>query len=175
MAVVGEFIRSNTETDLELSVTLAASPAAVWKAWSTPELLRRWWAPQPWETPFCEMDMRAGGAFRVVMRGPDGTECDGGGLFVDVQPGRRIVFTDALTPDFRPSEEPFFSAVVVIEPAGDAGAETTEGGTRYTARVLHKNAEDRERHEEMGFFDGWAACIAQLADVAAEIDARPRP
>lgn len=167
MSIIGDFSRASTETDLELSVVLSASAAAVWKAWATASLLQRWWAPKPWETPVCEIDLRPGGLFRTVMRGPDGNTFDCGGAFIVAEPERRIVFTDALTADLRPAAEPFFTAVVTIGPT--AGGPTA-GGTRYTARTLHKNAENRQKHEDMGFFDGWTACIRQLAEVAAELD-----
>ncbi len=132
-----------------------APPEKVWQAWSTPEILVQWWAPQPWSTPICEMDMRAGGKFRTVMKGPNGEEFDNTGVFLEVVPGRRIVTTDAFRPGWIPAG-PFMVAVVTIEPV--------EGGkTRYTATAMHWTAETREQHEKMGFHEGWGKVADQLA------------
>lgn len=69
----------------------------------------------------------------------------------------RLVFTDALLPGFGPALEPFFTAEITIEPV--------EGGTRYRARAMHRDAEGRDRHEAMGFHDGWGTCFDQLVEL----------
>lgn len=159
MATTPDPVNQTTKLDLLLSRTLAASPAAVWKAWTTPDLLRIWWTPPPFTTPECEMDLRPGGLFRALMRGPDGTEHTHKGVFLDVVDQRRLAFTDALEADYRPTGGGFMTAIITFE--------AVAGGTRYTARVLHKDEADRERHEQMGFFDGWGTATRQLEAVAA--------
>jgi uncharacterized protein YndB with AHSA1/START domain len=67
---------------------------AVFDAWTNPEVIRRFWHAGPdWETPVAEVDLRVGGAVRVVMRTPDGTEYGGGGEFTEIVPPRRLAFT----------------------------------------------------------------------------------
>lgn len=155
----------NTETDgrldLVISRVIDVPRALVWKAWTEPEHLKKWWAPAPITTPECEMDVRPGGKFRTLMRGPDGAEYPGNGCFLEVVPLERITFTDALEAGFRPAEQSFFTAVITFE--------DHEGGTRYTARAMHKNDADREKHEKMGFYEGWGTNIKQLAAVAATL------
>lgn len=80
---------------LRMERTFAASAQRVFDAWTSPEVLRRWWhAEHDWETSVAEVDLRVGGALRVVMRNPrDGAEYGGGGQYLEIDPPRRLVFT----------------------------------------------------------------------------------
>jgi uncharacterized protein YndB with AHSA1/START domain len=150
----------NTTPVLELTLTrlIDVSRALVWQAWTTPEYLQQWWAPKPFITPECEMDLRPGGRFRTLMRGPNGEEYDNQGCFIEVVEHTRIVFTDTLLAGFFPAPNPFFTAIITMA--------DEDGKTRYTARALHKNDEDRLKHEQMGFHEGWGTCLDQLVVVA---------
>jgi uncharacterized protein YndB with AHSA1/START domain len=83
-----------TET-LRIERTFAAPADVVFDAWTSVEVLKRWWhAETDWETPFAEVNLRVGGAIRVTMRNPaDGTEYGGGGEYTTVDRPRRLVFT----------------------------------------------------------------------------------
>jgi uncharacterized protein YndB with AHSA1/START domain len=142
------------DTTLTLSRVIPVPRSLVWKAWTTPEHLKQWWAPKPITTPVCEMDVRPGGRFRTVMLAPDGAEYPTGGCFLEVVENTRLAFTDTLEPGFKPALNPFFTAIITFEDA--------EGGTAYTARALHKDLVDRKKHEEMGFHEGWGICLDQL-------------
>ncbi|SLN34574.1 SRPBCC family protein [Oceanibacterium hippocampi] len=152
--------------DLVLSREIDVPRALVWKAWTEPEHLVRWFAPKPFTTAECEVDLRPGGRFRTVMKAPDGAEFGGDGCILEVVPERRLVFTDTLLPGFRPSPEPFFTAIVEMEDSA--------GGTRYTATALHKDDADRERHEAMGFHDGWSTCLDQLVALVRDMQEGPK-
>jgi uncharacterized protein YndB with AHSA1/START domain len=79
---------------LRIERTFDAPARAVFDAWMTPEVLRRWWPAGPgWETPVAEVDPRVGGALRLVMRNPEGEEFGGRGEYVEISPPRRFVFT----------------------------------------------------------------------------------
>lgn len=145
--------------DLVLTREIAAAPAAVYRAWTEPELLMKWFAPLPWTTARAEMDVRPGGASLIVMRSPEGAEFPSPGQFLEVVPGERLVFTNAYTGDWVPSQKPFMTVVVTFEGL-DGGART-----KYTARVRHWTVEDREQHEAMGFHQGWVVCAEQLAEM----------
>jgi uncharacterized protein YndB with AHSA1/START domain len=74
--------------------TFNASAEAVFEAWTSAELLRRWWpAGSDWETPVAEVDVRVGGRLRLVMRSPDGDQFGGSGEYREVIPFERLVFT----------------------------------------------------------------------------------
>jgi uncharacterized protein YndB with AHSA1/START domain len=146
------------ETDLVLERRVPVPPRLVWKAWTEPEHLKQWFCPRPWRTTECEIDLRPGGAFRTVMEGPNGERFDNTGCFLEIVPERKLVFTDALGPGFRPNKEPFFTAIVLIEPDGD--------GAKYTAIALHADGAARKKHADMGFHDGWGKALDQLVEVA---------
>ncbi|WP_299844323.1 SRPBCC family protein [uncultured Paracoccus sp.] len=143
--------------DLMISRRINATPEKIWRAWTTPDLLKQWFAPKPVEVTKAEIDPRPGGACNIVMRLPDGTEMENPGCVLVAEPHHKLVFTDGLGPDFRPTGGGFMTAIILMEADGE--------GTRYSARVLHKDEADRKRHEEMGFAEGWGQCLDQLAEL----------
>lgn len=149
--------------DLVLERYMAVPTELVWRAWTEPEHLKVWFVPAPWSVARCTLDLRPGGEFHTVMRSPEGEEMDeGAGCILEVVPNRRLAWTSALGPAFRPliagPEGLPFSAVITMEPRGD--------GTDYRALVRHADPAARERHEEMGFHDGWGAMHDQLVAYA---------
>jgi uncharacterized protein YndB with AHSA1/START domain len=151
----GKTTPSTEDRDLVLTRVIDAPPEKVYKAWTDPTQLTRWFAPAPWTTSRAEMDVRPGGSSLVVLKGPDGSEFPNRGVYLEVIPNKRIVFTDAYTEAWEPSRKPFMTGILTFEDLG--------GKTRYTARVRHWTVEDREAHEKMGFHQGWAICAEQLA------------
>jgi uncharacterized protein YndB with AHSA1/START domain len=141
--------------DLVLTRVIDAAPEKVFQAWTDPALLKQWFAPLPWTTPVVEIDVRPGGANLMVMRGPDGNEFPNRGVYLEVVKNQRLVFTDAFTSAWRPSDKPFMTVELSFE--------DLDGKTKYTARVHHWNEADREAHEKMGFHEGWSLCTEQLA------------
>ena len=148
----------------EMSFTrLLDAPAdKLFRCWTTPELIKQWFAPQPWTTPSAVMDVRPGGASTITMKSPEGQEMPNPGQFLDVVPNRKLVFTDAFTGDWTPKDgAPFMVATISFEPEGDK--------TRYTATVRHWSEADRAKHEQMGFHQGWGLCADQLEALAKSI------
>jgi uncharacterized protein YndB with AHSA1/START domain len=80
---------------LRIERTFDAPPHDVFDAWTSVEVLKRWWhAEHDWETPFAEVDLRVGGVIRVTMRNPDdGKEYGGGGEYTMIDRPRRLAFT----------------------------------------------------------------------------------
>lgn len=148
----------NPELDLVLERIVDITPAEVWAAWTQPEHVIHWFTPAPWTTPEAEIDLRPGGAFRTVMRSPDGELTDNSGCFLEVVEHRRLVWTAALGPGYRPNDFTAlgfpFTAELTLEPV--------DGGCRYVARVMHAIAEHSSAHAEMGFLAGWGAALDQL-------------
>lgn len=141
--------------DLVISRLLKAPRAALWRAWTEPERLKEWWCPRPWVTEVRAFELRPGGAFHTFMSGPDGGTSDNPGCFLEIVPGERIVSTSMLLGGWRPAT-PWMAMTAVITFADEAG------GTRYTATAMHPDAATRDKHAEMGFFEGWNLCIDQL-------------
>ena len=147
-------LKPNPKLDLVLERVVDVPRELVWAAWTQPEHIKKWFTPAPWTTTDCEVDLRPGGIFRTTMRSPEGKEFPNIGCYLEVVPNERLVFTDALLPGYRPSEEPFFTGIITLEPHGT--------GTRYTAIAKHRDEAGRKRHEEMGFHDGWGKALDQL-------------
>lgn len=143
--------------DLVLERVVDLPPSLVWKAWTTPEHLKQWFCPKPWQTVECQIDLRPGGMFRTVMRSPEGVDMvPGEGCYLEIVENERLVWTDALKPGYRPSGEPFFTGMILLEPHGS--------GTKYTAIAIHKDEESAKKHAEMGFHQGWGICLDQLVE-----------
>ena len=151
------------KTDLVLERVVDVAPELVWKAWTMPEYLKQWFTPAPWKTVGCEIDLKPGGKFHTVMESPEGQQFPNTGCYLEVVPNRRLTWTGALLPGFRPANHgpdvPFvFTAIIEIEPHG--------AGTKYTATTLHSTEEGRSKHEAMGFHHGWGAALDQLVALA---------
>src|SRR3569833_3957899 len=89
--------------DLVLERVVDVPRELVWKAWTTPDHLKKWFTPRPWTTPECEIYLRPGGIFRMVMRGPEGEQHTNLGCYLEVVENERLVWTNALLPGFRPA------------------------------------------------------------------------
>lgn len=150
-----------SDRELVLTRLIDAPREKLFRAWTEPELMKQWFTPRPWTTPVIEVDLRPGGSNLIVMRGPDGTEFPNRGVYLEIVKNERLVFTDAYTKAWEPSEKPFFTGIITFEDEG--------GKTRYTARAVHWTVADREAHEKMGFHEGWGLCADQLAELVAKI------
>lgn len=137
---------------------LDAPPEKAWRAYTEPSLLEKWFCPKPWYITDAIIELRVGGRFNFVMHGPDGEVVPNAGVVLEVVPGRRLVTTDALTPDFRPTGEPFMVASVEMLP-------TADGKTEYVAIARHWTEAALKQHEAMGFHEGWGAAADQLAEL----------
>jgi uncharacterized protein YndB with AHSA1/START domain len=152
---------ADLDRDLLLTRLIKAPRHSVYRAWTEPELLKKWFAPAPFTTPVAELDVRPGGSNFIVMRAPDGTDMPNRGVYLEVVPDVRLVFTDAFTEAWAPSAKPFMTVILTFEDEA--------GQTRYTARVRHWSAEDKASHEAMGFHQGWGQCADQMEAVVAEL------
>jgi uncharacterized protein YndB with AHSA1/START domain len=151
----------SADRELVLTRLINAPREKVYRAWTDPEILKKWFAPLPYTTPVAELDVRPGGANLILMRGPDGKDMPNRGVYLEVVPNERLVFTDAYVRAWEPSEKPFMTVILTFEDEG--------GKTRYTARVRHWTVADREALEKMGFHGGWGLCTDQLAALVAKI------
>lgn len=151
--------KPDPKLDLVLERVVDVKPELIWRAWTEPRHLMKWFTPKPWETIACEIDLRPGGLFSSTMRSPQGEVMPrNDGCILEVVPHRRLVFTDALGPGYRPNPGSFMTAFVLLEPHGS--------GTKYTAIAKHADEEKRKQHEDMGFHSGWGAALDQLVTYA---------
>jgi uncharacterized protein YndB with AHSA1/START domain len=139
---------------LQMERTYEAPADKVFDAWTSEEVMRRWWHADPtWETPVAEVDLRVGGAVRVVMRNPhSGDEYGGGGFYTEVDRPRRLAFTWVWDGD---------DTRQLIE------LEFDESDGRTTVRFTHRDlwSEEAVRSHE----DGWGKAFDNLARTLAEV------
>jgi uncharacterized protein YndB with AHSA1/START domain len=147
--------------DLAFERVVDIPPALVWAAWTTEEHLKHWFTPAPWRTVDCRIDLRPGGLFHTVMLSPEGQEFPGDGCYLEIVPERKLVWTNALLPGYRPARAPAdagadfkFTAVITLAAQG--------AGTRYSALVIHGDEDACARHQAMGFEQGWGKALDQL-------------
>lgn len=161
--------RTDDRLDLTLTRTIDAPRALIWQVWTDPEHVKKWWAPRPWTTVACELDLRPGGIFRTVMRSPEGQDHPNDGCFLELVKNEKMVWTTALEPGYRPavgetgqgcSDMPFTAILTLEEHAGK---------TKYFVRVLHRDEADRRKHEDMGFNLGWNQCLDQLIELVSRL------
>jgi uncharacterized protein YndB with AHSA1/START domain len=153
----------NPELDLGLERIIRAPRTTVWSAWSDPAQLEQWWLPTPSRCRVEHLELRSGGAF-VTRMSDDGDEfvphLDA--CFLAVDELERIVFTNAVDSAWRPaSPDPVaMTATITLADHPD--------GTDYRIVVRHGDPDARDRHDKLGFAEGWGTVVAQLARFAEE-------
>jgi uncharacterized protein YndB with AHSA1/START domain len=86
--------KATASKEITLIRVLNAPRVRVFKAWTDPKELAQWWGPKDFSNPVCEVDLKPGGALRIVMRAPDGGEYPMQGVFREIVPPSRLVFTN---------------------------------------------------------------------------------
>lgn len=145
-------------TDLLLERVVDVPRQLLWECWTTPEHIKHFFVPKPHRVTSCDISLNVGGRFNAVFD-VDGHEMKNEGVYLEIEEGKKLVFTDAYTEGWKPAEKPFMTAILTLEDAG-------EGKTKYTALARHRSAGDRQRHEEMGFHEGWGIVLDQLVEYA---------
>lgn len=147
-------LKVTTPTDREIVLTreFNAPRHLVYEAFTTPELLRRWFGPHGWSLSTCEVDLRVGGGFRFVMRGPDGQEMGMRGTYRELDPPDRSVHVESF--DDYPGES--IVTAVFVE---------ANGRTTMTATVLYESKEVRDAVIASGMEHGAAESYDRLAEL----------
>jgi uncharacterized protein YndB with AHSA1/START domain len=147
------------ERELTITRIFDAPRSLVYRAWTDPKHMARWFAPKEFTTPVCELDVRPGGAWKIVMRGPDGSEFPGGGVYREVVPHERLVFTNDAWDQ---------SGKVLLEGFTTVTFEDDDGSTKLT---LHTRAVAMVEGAEMmlqGMEEGWNQTIDKLGEMLVQ-------
>ena len=88
-------LTSLANRDLVITRVFDAPREMVWKAWTEPEQLMRWWGPKSFTSPICKIDLRVGGKYLFCMRSPDGQDYYNTGVYQKIDPLNEIVYTDS--------------------------------------------------------------------------------
>jgi uncharacterized protein YndB with AHSA1/START domain len=150
-------LKVTTPTDREIAFTRVfdAPRHVVWDAFTKPELLKRWFGPRGWSLVVCEVDLRVGGGFRFVLRGPGGKDMGMRGVYREIVPPERSVHMESF--DDYPGESQVTAAFV-----------EGEGKTTLIATVLYPSKEIRDIVIQTGMEHGAAESYDKLAELLAE-------
>lgn len=152
----------NPELDLVIERVIDVKPSNVWAAWTNAELLNQWFTPKPWSCR-CDIDVRPGGDFGLIMISPEGEETESHGCYLEIIENRKLVWTSALLPGYRPLSDSredksfLFTAIIDIEPH--------PSGTQYTIIAKHSDKEGCKVHDELGFYGGWGTALDQMIEL----------
>lgn len=145
------------DTQILITREFDAPARLVYRAWTEPDLVRRWWSGDRGEMTSAEIDLRVGGTWRFVMTASAGFEVAFHGEYQEIVPAERIVSTE------------------VFEGMPDAGALSTitfsEGNGRTELRILvrHSSQENRDAHINSGMEDGMQESLARMEQVARSL------
>ncbi len=154
------------EPTITLSRWFSASPEALWKTWTDPSSLARWWGP--FENPVCQIDARKGGAYRIVMQSPEGVQFPLTGEFEELHPPDRVVLR--MSTKEHPSDWHNLFNTYRGAPR-DSRAEdlrlvatfaSSDGGTILTVEAQFANVADRDAHLTMSTTKGWGTSFDRL-------------
>ncbi len=150
-----------SERELVLVRETDVPAAKLYAGCTQPDLVVQWFTPKPWATTTCEIDLRPGGTCKTTMRSPEGQEFPNVGVYLEIVPNEKLVFTDAYLPNWEPNPNHFFTAELTWETL-------PTGKTRYTARARHWTKEACEKHAAMGFIAGWGKAFDQLVELMGD-------
>jgi uncharacterized protein YndB with AHSA1/START domain len=143
-----------TEREVVLTRIFDAPRSLVFKAWTDPKHLQRWFGPKPFTNPVCEVDLRVGGKWRIVMRAPNGEEFPAVGVYKEIVEPERLAFTNnAIDKDGNVIIEGFTTVSFTEE----NGKTKLTLQTRGTARVAYAAA------YLQGMEAGWSQSLEKLA------------
>lgn len=153
-----------SDEEILITRTLNAPRHLVYRAWTTPELVRKWWPGRRGEMTVAEMDFRVGGAWRYVMVAHGEFEVAFHGTYREIVPNERIVNTEVMEmPDTRPdSEEGAVVNTVTFEEA-DGGATTvrirTNAGSREVRDMIAQSGMEGGVREQFEILEELAATL----------------
>lgn len=146
-----------TDTQVLITREFDAPRRLVYKAWTTPELIKRWWSGDRGEVTITEVDLRAGGTWRYVMTANGGFEVAFHGEYREIVPGERIVSTE------------IFEGMPEAEAVVTATFTENDGRTTLTMLVQHATREQRDAHINSGMEAGMQESMDHLEQVAVSL------
>ena len=139
---------------VEVSRSVAASPAAVWRAWTSPDLVRRWWSPEHFEVADCVVEAVVGGRLELTVQEADGARYTSRGEVLAVRPGRRMTFSQARLDG---DGNQMFLAI------HDLVLQGTAEGTAMSLTITVDDSSETAAAALAGIPIGWSQCFDKLA------------
>ncbi|AYV56638.1 hypothetical protein CH370_16900 [Leptospira kmetyi] len=166
MSVQNEVSVETRERELILSRIFDAPKNLVYRVWTDPKHIVFWWGPKDFTNPICEVDLKVGGKYRLVMRSPEGIDYPLQGVYLEIVENEKIVSTDVM--DDHPVEwmnelkekldgspdSPNFTATVTFE--------EYRGKTKVTIRSTFASNKVRDAFQAMGMIEGWSESLVRF-------------
>ncbi len=149
-------VTTPTEREIVMTRVFDAPRNLVFDAYTKPELLKRWFGPRGWSLVVCEVDLKVGGAWRSVVRGPNGVDMGMSGVYREIVPSERLVSTESF--DDYPGES--LNTLILSE---------KEGKTLLTCTILYQSKEIRDAVINSGMEHGAAESFDKLAEYLTSI------
>ncbi len=159
----------SSDCDFVITRLLNAPVPLVFKVWTDPRHLSQWWGPKPFTTPLCEIDLRVGGAYRIVMRSPEGIDYPLKGFYREIVEPERLV----MTMDLSDHPEEWYDQVLPNRPRGVKPAlealqtvtfEAIAGRTKLTIRTRFDSVAIRNAMVKLGMNEGWSQSLDRLEE-----------
>jgi len=161
----------NDEKGIVIEKVLDASRDAVWRAWTEPKFISKWWGPEGFSAPSIKVDLKVGGKYIFAMHGPKGSQWDkdmySAGIYKEIVPNKKLVVTDYFSNEkgemMEPADfgqDPNFlkeSTVIVLF------EETERGKTKLS--IIYPKPETNEQMDAMlksGMKEGWNSSLEKL-------------
>jgi uncharacterized protein YndB with AHSA1/START domain len=138
----------------------------VWKAWTDPELVKKWWGPQGFTAPFVQLDLRVGGRYLFCMRAPDGKDYWSTGRYKEIDPPMHIVATDSFADEHGnvvPASHYGMEGEFPLELIVDVTFEKLSGGTKFNLRHIGMPAGQNADLARQGWSESFVKLDAVLA------------
>ena len=161
---------SAAPTPLVITRIFDAPIELVYRLWTDPALVRRWWGIKGSTIPLCELDVRVGGRWRIDMQAPSGKIYRNGGEYLEVVPNERLVYTDVPDPTIAEWQgEPPLPRRNIVR------FTEREGKTDVTLQIEFATDADRERMLNFGMDHGLRQSLDRLEELIASLEGRRLP
>lgn len=160
MHIAKQYAPGDAEREITLTRVYDAPRALVFKAWTDPELVAKWWGPKMFTNPVCEVDARVGGKLRIVMRAPDGNDYPMRGEYREVVVPEKLSFTNIAVDG---KDQPIIEGFTTVLFTEEGGKTRVTVHTRGTAKV------DYARDYLQGMEQGWSMSLEKLAALLPQL------
>ena len=151
--------QSQLARTFEVRRTIPAAVADVWQAWTTPALIRRWWAPDHFEVAECEIEPIPGGILRIVIQESDGARYSSAGQILSLHPNQQLEFTQA---PLGPDDQPLFTTVCTVTFDSD------DNRTDLSMTINVSGISEEAAPALAGIPFGWEQCLNKLARLMSD-------
>ena len=144
----------SNEREIVITRLFDAPPEVVFEAWTDPEHLAQWWGPEGFTNPVCELDVRVGGSWRIIMRAADGALYPCRGVYLEIVAPERLVFTNIAVDD---------QGTPVLDGLTTVTFEEEDGTTKLTLRTRAVALVPGAVEKLAGMDTGWGMSLDRLA------------